>query len=64
MSISNYDGLYVGLLTPEELEEFNRWCKDGKASRSYEGAAGFIGLPKVRIGHTDCPYSDRAALKT
>jgi len=43
------NGLFVGQLTPEELLVFNAACAEGLAYRSYEGASGFIGLPKVRF---------------
>lgn len=43
------DGMYVGMLTPEELAAFNEACRAGTAQRSYEGVAGFLGAPKVRI---------------
>lgn len=42
------EGLFVGILDENQLEEFNQAVKDGKARRSYEGAAGFMGLAKVR----------------
>ena len=43
------DGLHVGLLSPEELAWFEAECAAGRARRSYEGAAGFMGVAKVRI---------------
>jgi len=43
-------GLYVGQLSPEELEVFNRMCRAGFAHRDYgHGFAGLLGLAKVRI---------------
>ena len=43
------DGLFVGQLTdPEEMQFFRDACKAGYAQKSYEGAAGFMGLAKIR----------------
>jgi hypothetical protein len=42
------DGLFIGALSPEEIEAFDRCVKDGFAYRAYEGGAGFFGLAKVR----------------
>lgn len=42
-------GMHVGLLIPQELAAFERLVAAGKARRSYEGAAGFLGLAKVRL---------------
>lgn len=47
--LGHAEGLYVGQLTAEELEAFNLLCRAGKARRSYEGAGGLLGLPKVRL---------------
>ena len=60
MNIANCDGLYVGLLTPEELAEFNLWVAAGKAWRSYQGPGGELGLAKVRIGHSIEPLAKDA----
>lgn len=46
--LQRVDGLFVGQLTPEELEEFDRLCQQGDACRSYEGLGGFMGLATVR----------------
>lgn len=43
------DGLFVGQLEPEEIDLFEQAIERGMARRSYEGAAGFMGLAKVRI---------------
>ena len=43
------DGLHVGLLNDDELAWFDAECAAGRARRSYEGAAGFMGIAKVRI---------------
>jgi hypothetical protein len=48
-NIQMLDGLFVGQLDEEELALFEIAIKDGKAARSYEGVAGFLGLAKVRI---------------
>lgn len=42
------EGLFVGLLNPEELAFFEIEVAAGRAHRSYEGVAGFMGLAKVR----------------
>ena len=43
------EGLFVGLLTDDEAEAFNRCVQGQFAFRSYEGAGGFLGLAKVRL---------------
>jgi len=43
------NGLFVGLLGPDELTLLNECVRLGIAKRSYEGAAGLMGLPKVRV---------------
>ena len=43
------DGLHVGLLDESELDALSRLSEAGLAHRSYEGAAGLLGLPKVRL---------------
>lgn len=43
------EGWFVGALNEEELEAFELLCREGAAYRSYEGAAGLMGLAKVRI---------------
>jgi hypothetical protein len=49
VDISWADGVFVGLLSPEEIEEFDRLVKMGWAYHSYEGGGGFMGLAKVRF---------------
>ena len=49
--LQRINGLFVGMLTDEELEMFERACKDGKARRVYAGGAGFMGLAKVEVMH-------------
>ncbi|ANW00653.1 hypothetical protein [Bradyrhizobium icense] len=48
-TLHRIEGLYVGLLTQEELEIFNKACRTNDARRSYEGAGGAMGLAKVRL---------------
>ena len=43
------DGLFVGLLDPEEVAALDRLCAAGEASRVYEGVAGGLGLAKFRL---------------
>lgn len=43
------DGLFVGLLSPSELEAFDYLCEKDAARRSYEGAGGLMGLATVRL---------------
>lgn len=49
MRLHEMEGLFVGLLRDEELEEFDRAVREGRARLSYEGAGGFLGLAKVRL---------------
>ena len=42
-------GLFVGQLDAKELAAFARLVNAGWAHRSYEGAAGFLGLAKVIV---------------
>lgn len=49
MRLEDMDGMFVGLLTDEEIEVYNRAYDEGKARLSYEGAGGFMGLAKVRL---------------
>lgn len=51
--VRRLEGLHVGLLRPDELAAFERCVERGEARRAYEGAAGFMGLAKVRV--TECP---------
>lgn len=44
--IASISGLYVGQLDADELSAFDRLCADGLMRRSYDGAAGFLGLAK------------------
>ena len=56
------NGLYVGQLSDDELLEFERMVADGRAVRSYSGAAGLMGLAKVKV--IDAGQSTSAALST
>lgn len=47
--ITPLDGLHVGQLTLTEMEALSRLVVAGLADRDYSGAAGFLGLPKVRM---------------
>lgn len=47
--IQRAEGLFVGQLDADELRLFDAACEEGIAHRSYEGAAGFLGLAKVRF---------------
>lgn len=47
--ISHLDGMFVGMLEPYELKALDKAVKEGRAERCYEGAAGLLGLSKVRI---------------
>jgi hypothetical protein len=42
-------GLYVGMLTPEEKEAFERLIPLGHTGRDYRHVGGFLGLAKVRV---------------
>ncbi len=46
--LSRVDGLFVGLLTEDEQKDLQEAVKQKLARYSYEGAAGFMGLAKVR----------------
>lgn len=47
--LERIEGLFVGQLAERELETFEDAVKKGRAYRSYEGGAGFMGLAKVRL---------------
>lgn len=47
--LERVDGLFVGLLRPEEVEQFDRLCVLGVARRTYEHpAARLLGLATCR----------------
>jgi hypothetical protein len=46
--LSHLVGLHVGQLTIPELEALGRCVRRGTYRRAYEGASGFLGLPKVQ----------------
>lgn len=47
--LEHIDGLFVGSLNADEMRTFTRAVQDGEAVRHYDGAAGFMGLAKVRV---------------
>lgn len=47
-TIRRCEGIFEGLLSPEEQAAFERCIKDGVAIRWYQGAGGFMGLAKVK----------------
>jgi hypothetical protein len=49
MTLEEMHGIFVGLLTDEEIKVFDRAVEEGLAYRAYEGAGGFMGLAKVRL---------------
>ena len=59
--LERIEGLFVGQLDERELRTFERAIEDGEAQRTYEGAAGFMGLAKVRLtrsAHTGVMRAD------
>ena len=48
-ALRHIEGLFVGQLTEEELALFNACFDLGWCCQSYEGAAGFMGLARVRL---------------
>lgn len=59
--LSHIDGLFVGMLDEEEQAELQRLVAAGKASIAYEGAAGFLGLGKVRVVSSAAALAGRRA---
>ena len=57
-AIEALNGIYVGLLSADEIEIFDRACSEGLAHRSYQGVGGFMGMAKVSVPRT-MPLSDR-----
>lgn len=49
MLVKRLDDIYVGLLTPEELEAFDACCRHGWCRRVYTGAGGLLGLAKIQL---------------
>lgn len=49
MRVDQMDGMFVGLLVPDEIEALEAAIRRGDARRSYEGGAGLMGLAKVRL---------------
>jgi hypothetical protein len=48
-ALSGLGGMFVGMLSPAEVEAFDRLCEAGLAYRAYEGASGLMGLAQVRF---------------
>jgi hypothetical protein len=48
-AIEALNGIYVGLLSADEIEIFDRACSEGLAHRSYQGVGGFMGMAKVSV---------------
>jgi hypothetical protein len=53
--LERIDGLFVGLLSQDELELLEDAITHGKAMRWYQGGAGFMGLAKVKLLPADPP---------
>lgn len=47
--LSRINGRFVGELTDDELAVFESACQHGLARRAYSGAAGLLGLARVRV---------------
>lgn len=48
--LRNCEGMYVGMLSEEEMEAFERLVRLGRASRDYgEGVMAMMGLAKVKL---------------
>jgi hypothetical protein len=52
-TVQRVQGIYEGLLTPEEVESFDRCCEDRIAYRDYNHAAGMLGLARVSLSSED-----------
>jgi hypothetical protein len=48
-TLAGLDGLFVGQLDQDETRLLDDACAQGLARYSYEGAAGFMGLARVRL---------------
>lgn len=46
---SRIHGLFVPQLTQEETIVFDRMVREGRARRTYQGLAGFMGVARVEI---------------
>lgn len=51
--VERLDGIFVGMLTDDEITQLNDAVARGLARRSYEGVAGFMGLAKIRAVGVD-----------
>ena len=58
LDLYDLQGMYVGQLTPEELDDFEQACKQGVAYRSYEGLSGIFGMAKVRLSRQALPEKE------
>jgi len=61
--LTRLDGLFVGMLTEDEVEAFSRAVKEGKARRSYEGGGGLMGLAKVRLNAASVTAGEQPTAK-
>lgn len=48
-ALRGLNGIFLGLLSPAEIEAFDRLCENSLARRAYIGAAGFMSLAKVEL---------------
>lgn len=48
-----FEGWFTGQLDEAERRIFDDACNEGLARRSYEGAAGFMGLARVRLAKVE-----------
>lgn len=48
-TVQQMNGLYVGLLSDDEMEAFDTACRLGLARRCYKGTSGFLGLARVAL---------------
>lgn len=47
--LAGCNGLYVGLLSDDELAAFDRLCATGEARRHFPGVGGLMGMAKVQF---------------
>lgn len=47
--VRRVEGLYVGMLSPVELQAFEYLIDKQAARRSYAGLGGFMGMAKVEL---------------
>jgi hypothetical protein len=46
--VKEMEGLYVGMLDPNEIEILDRCISDGVAIKDYNHAGGILGLAKIK----------------